>query len=362
MTGRRRLVLAVAVVAILSLGLGSLLHELGVLSLSPVSRTSSGADERALAEVAAAYKQIEKAMHDGDGKLYLSLMDSKTRSQMDAHNTASLERGIPPQPWVHLEPVAVRARGDQAFVIGSFDDPQSPDSAKSYLVRYVREGDGWKIADLTVADRPPYGPAIHAYFPPEPGTFTRAGAPWPKVPYAELNTKFFKPEDLPWKLQATRDATFLYLRFEAPTPLPAPKVEIPEAETKSIPHGIPSGLPNMRIEVTSEPGRGTVTKSSFDLQVGTNIGSHATFDDSGKANSQHYFLAYTLMVQNDRNEWLFDSEPGAFNDLMTVHERFIDLRIPLEAIGIASASDAEIEVREANSFAKILPIRVKPFG
>ena len=42
MTGRRRLVLAVAVVAILSLGLGSLLHELGVLSLSPVSRTSSG--------------------------------------------------------------------------------------------------------------------------------------------------------------------------------------------------------------------------------------------------------------------------------------------------------------------------------
>jgi hypothetical protein len=312
--------------------------------------------------VAAAYKQIEKAMREGDGKLYLSLMDRATRSQMDAQYQATLERGIPPQPWVHLEPVAVKARGDQAFVIGSFENPQTPDSVKSYLVRYVREDGGWKIAELVAADRPPYAPAIHAYFPPEPGAFIRAGAPWQKVSYAELNTKFFKPEDLTWKLQATRDATFLYLRFEAPASLPAPKAEIPEAETKSFNTGVPSGLPIMRIEITSKPDRQAMTKSRFELQVGGNIGSRATFDDSGKANSQHYFLAYSLMIRSDRDEWLFDSEPGAFNDLMTVHEQFIDLRIPLAAIGVDPAGTSEIEILEANSLAKILPVRVKPFG
>lgn len=360
MTGKHQLILAATVFVAVALG-GVLLMVCG-LSFNPASGPSASGGGRAPTEVATAYKQIETAFRDGNGKLYLSLMDRATRSQMDAQYKATLERGIPPQPWVHLEPVAVQARGDRAFVIGSFDNPQNGDTTKSYLVRYVREDDGWKIAELIAADRPPYAPAIHAYFPPEPGSFTRAGAAWQKIPYAELNTKSFKPEDLTWKLQATRDATFLYLRFEAAAPLPAPKTEIPEAEAKVIHTGVPSGLPSMRIEVTSRPSRETVVKASYGLQVGTNIGSRATFDDSGKANSQHYFLAYSLMVRSDRDEWLFDSEPGAFNDLMTVHEQFIDLRIPLAAISADPGGNPEIEVKEANSLAKILPIRVKPFG
>src|SRR5882757_9595690 len=135
MNGKHRLILASAV--LVSVAIVGVLLVVCVLSFKPASGPSANGEARAPAEVAAAYKQIEKAMREGDGKLYLSLMDRATRSQMDAQYQAILERGIPPQPWVHLEPVAVRARGDQAFVIGSFENPQTPDGVKCYLVRYV---------------------------------------------------------------------------------------------------------------------------------------------------------------------------------------------------------------------------------
>ena len=114
MAGKHRLIFVFVIGAILALTVGSLLQKLGVFSQSPASHAGAGAPS----EVAAAYKQIEKALREGDGKLYLSLMDRKTRSQMDARYKATLEQGIPPRHWVHMEPVAVDARGDHAFVHG----------------------------------------------------------------------------------------------------------------------------------------------------------------------------------------------------------------------------------------------------
>ena len=341
------------IIAILTIACGAV----GVLVMRSGAPAPATADMRAQSELAAALKQVETALQEGDAGLYLSLLDRKSRAQMES----VLQGRIPRRPSLRLEPVAVAARGDQGFVIGSFQDLLSPDHVTSYLLRYVREDGSWKIADTAIADRPPYAPAIHAYFPPEPGAFGRAGSPWQKVSYADLNTKAFSSEQIDWKLQATRDARFLYLRFEASAPLPAPKTEIAEAEaSRGMRPGISSGVPVMRIEVTETKGQ-TETRTRFDLIVGINIGSHANFDASGKATAQHYFLAYSFLVQNARDEWLFDSEPGAYNDLMGVHDRFIDLRIPLAALGV-DGDGTEIRVLEANSFAKILPVDVKPFG
>ena len=60
---------------------------------------------------------------------------------------------------------------------------------------------------------------------------------------------------------------------------------------------------------------------------------------------------------------MFTAGAGAKNDsLISVKERFIDVRIPLRTLGIDTPS-ARIEIGDANSpIGMILPYEVKPFG
>ena len=118
----------------------------------------------------------------------------------------------------------------------------------------------------------------------------------------------------------------------------------------------------MVIAITTSNDQRTLVNTQFRFLVGANIGTHATFDSSGKATRNRYFLAYSVLVENEADEQLFDSTPNARTPLITVHDRFVDLKFPLKSLGLDGTSKPDVEVRESNSLPKILPYKVARFS
>src|SRR5207249_882467 len=88
---------------------------------------------------------------------------------------------------------------------------------------FTFEAGAWKLESETSPNEPIDPAALYAFVPPEGGAFTRARSPWTSVPYAAVSPKVFKirDDDCPfWKMQATFDDSFLYMRLEASSLLP----------------------------------------------------------------------------------------------------------------------------------------------
>jgi hypothetical protein len=93
-------------------------------------------------------------------------------------------------------------------------------------IRFVLEGTAWKVEEESFSQSPVDPRSLYALLPPPDGAFARAGSPWSGIPYADSNTKFFKENELPWKMQAMQDESYLYVRFETKSSLPASGTEI----------------------------------------------------------------------------------------------------------------------------------------
>jgi hypothetical protein len=87
-------------------------------------------------------------------------------------------------------------------------------------LEHVREGNAWKLAAEQYNDGPIDLAALYAMLPARGAAFSRGGSPWNSIAHAPVNTKRFPPDDLSWKLQATRDEEFVYVRLEASKPIP----------------------------------------------------------------------------------------------------------------------------------------------
>lgn len=351
MTKKSRVAIGLVALTVMTLGVGGFLAK---AQIGAIINKAPGRDwpmQRAQEDVLAAFGHIEKAMRDGDTQRLLSLMG---RTLAGANATVRVRHEVDlPRPALHLEPIAVCVRGDQAFVVARYEEPES--QTRSYLVRYAREDGAWKIADQTISDAPPYRQSVYAYLPPDGGAFTHARLPWRAIPYMAAGRE---DADRPWKIQATRDESFLYLRFEARTSLPANETPIREEEAAAGATGVPAAPPAVAITVTMTDDRQTLVRSSFALRVASSIGSPTTTDDPG---NKRYFLAYSLALQGDHGETLFDSSPGAFNRLIEVRDRFIDVRLPLKSLGLHGRSVPEIDLREAEAPAQT-PYRVARFS
>ena len=307
------------------------------------------------AAVTAAYQQLEKSDRDGDADLWLRLHDRAMRAPLDEaavnHLRASVKaRG--PEPALRYQPSVVRAVGDNAVVIGSITGSKRVAVPRYHSVRYVIEDGEWKIAEEVMNNIPIDPHAAFALVPPVDGAFLRAGSPWNTVAYAALNTAYFKPQQLPWKMQATQDDTFLYVRFESSAPLAAPGLELRPSELP------PEGPQVVKILPASGP--------SFEFKAGPIIETRFKYDPAAKKNNNRYFMQYSLDlsyatrgVQTGENIFRTGTDARS-GQLVSVQDRYLDIRIPLQALGLEPARRTPISLEEFNSVPKILPYRVVP--
>jgi hypothetical protein len=325
-------------------------HALTVVTLTRPSVALANSDETSKAAVLAVYKLLEKSEQTGDGALYVSVQSKRKLDDAGEQAVQQFRKGFPPAPSVRYEVAAVRTRGDHAVVLGRIT--RSDSAPQYYLAKFVLENGSWKVAEDELSQEPISFSALAAALPTNDGAFILAGSPWNRVPYAATNTKWFKQDQIEWKLQAIEDESFLYVRFEAKASLPTPGNEIPAEDARA--RGIPSP-PNVMVIKTT-------TGKEFELVVGANPMTRATFDNTGHAISNRYFVQYSFNVESGERENLFSNgTKDSFNPLIAVQDRFLDIKIPLQSLGI-SAANPGVEIREANSLAKLLPYQVTRFS
>ena len=267
-------------------------------------------------QVLAVYSQMEKAVQNGDGTAWVGLW-----SRESASNAEKMRPYIRPRPDLHYTSSKVFVQGDEAVLLGQYgkDDFLS--------MRFVKEDGRWKIKDEVSNNKAYHADSVYAAIPPHAGAFERAGAPWQNVA-----TDFNAAEAARrgWQVRATYDESFLYVRIESSTPLPAP------GSTAEKP---PSGWPVMKVAVS---GIG-----EFVLHANANIGDEATFDASGRANSHRHYVSYWLMLER-ADQMIFqawaDLNP---NPLVQAGDNFFDVRVPLRTMGVANTRRTKITIGDA---------------
>lgn len=267
-------------------------------------------------QVLAVYKQMEKAAQTGDGKAWAGLWSHESASQGEKMGAL-----LHPQPDLHFTSSKVLVQGDQAVLLGQIGKEQF------LSMRLVQEDGLWKIKDQAFSEQAYPADAVYSMIPPAAGAFERAGMPWQKV------TPAFNPADAArhgFQVRAAYDESFLYIRIESSRPIPAPGTQ---AETP------PMGWPVMKVGVSGV--------GEFVLHATANIGDQATFDETGRANSHRHYVAYWLMLER-ANQMIFQANAGTDPDpLIQAGDHFLDVRVPLRAIGVADAGRTKITIGDA---------------
>jgi hypothetical protein len=310
--------------------------------------------------VLAAYRQMEEADRRGDGRLWFSLRDRKTLDSMDARVKEMVLKGGRARPSVQYDALAVRVRGTQAVLAGKVTDPQGG-TTQYATVLFKFEGNHWKVAREQWSDRPFDPFVLFAWLPPEAGAFLRDGAPWKGIAYATPNPRVLGKSEMPWKIQATMDESYLYVRFEANAPLRAPGAKLgPQAGKTGTTGGLPSPPP-MRIKVflSSEP---PVKDPEYVVSVTDLVSTHRGFYASDKREG-NYSVAYSLIVKNGAGEDIFENTIGedAESLLLTVDGRLIDVKLPLKGLGVEDPRRDQVGMDEADSVIRLLPFNVEAY-
>ncbi len=263
--------------------------------------------------VEAVIKQLERAEQTGDFNTWVSLFSHEKAAEVEKirpYATAT--------PGVLYTVTKTFVRGDQAVVLIQ----GQPGSFASMGLR--KEGGQWKIQDQFFRETAANPSSVYALLPPDPGAFVRAGSPWDQaaagVDAAQVARRGFQ-------MRAVFDETYLYIRIEYNTDLPAP------GSTVATP---PTGWPVLRI-VTSDAGE-------FVLWDAVNIGDQATFDDHGKANSHRPFAAYMIRLERNQQEVFSASADLRPSPLLAVAGRNYDIRIPLATMGITDSRATKMTV------------------
>ena len=329
------------------------------LVIISISAQQPAAQQRAAQQrpedaVMAVYRLLEKADRDGDLLAQLRLQDRKTRDETGADVRERVSQGgLQSTPTLRYQSTAVRVLKDRAVIAGNIVGAGQY-SSNHHLIEFVLEEGEWKVAAELLSDTAFDRSAIYAVVPPADGSFTRAGSQWPGIPVAANNTKRFKDQDLPWKMQATRDESFLYVRFGSAAVLPVPGSEVQKEEGQQfVKTGAPESPPSMRIKIG---GR------EFGLQIASVIQSESTFDDKGKANSIRYFVQYTFTLRSQADQDIFSSDTsGSIVRLLSVQDKFMDLKIPWLCLGPDGKAPVDVELNDANIPGRILPYRIAPW-
>ena len=267
-------------------------------------------------QVLAVYSQMEKAEQTGDASAFVGLW-----SRESASNAEKMRPYFRARPDAHYTSSKVLVQGDDAVLLGQIG------KAQFLSMRLVKEDGLWKIKDQLWSETPYNADSVYAMIPPPPGAFERAGSPWQNAAPAFDGAEAAKKG---WQVRATFDESYLYIRIESPTPLPAP------GSTLQRP---PSGWPVMKI--------GVAGGAEFVLYDSADIGDQATFDKSGRADSHRPFVAYSLRLERG-GQPVFQVTAGLDPaPLVRVADRFFDVRVPLRTMGVTDASRTKITIGDA---------------
>ena len=290
------------------------------------------------------YELLEKALRTGDGKLWLELRSQRVLDEMTEDRKRSLEEDLPSQPNIRLHLSSVVVQTDAAAVFGKF--AREGAASQFHAVRLVLENGTWKILKETIAEEP-----IHqaSFLPPQGGAFTRGGAPWSDVPYAD---------ELPgmgetWATQAVYDVSFLYLRFDGDLDLPAVGVEVAD----QIVPGLPL-MPLAEIEVVPSQSGGP-PGNRFTVTIADVTTQRPKFDETGKALSTRYFMNYSLALQDEEGEVIFYSFADSLDRLIAVDGRSIEIKIPGDSLGLDKEDVARVILHDSSG--RFLPYEVSRF-
>jgi hypothetical protein len=311
--------------------------------------------------VLAAYRQMEEADRHGDGRLWFSLRDRKTLESMDARVREMILKGGRARPSVQYDALAVKVRGAQAVLAGKATDSQAG-TVQYAIVLFKVEDNQWKVAREQWSDRPFDPFVLSAWLPPAAGAFLRDDLPWKGIPYATPNSRVLGKSEMPWKIQATMDESFLYLRFEANVPLLAPGTKLGSQAGKT---GVTGGLPPpppMRIKVLPS-GEPPVTDPEYIISVTDLVSTHRAFDASDKADSNYYSVAYSLSVKNEMGDDIFENIIGEASEslLLAVDGHSVNVKLPLNGLGVGDPRKDQVGMEEADTVFRVLPFKVEAY-
>lgn len=272
--------------------------------------------QSAESQVAAALQKMEHAEQTGDAGAWIALWSREKSADME-----KLRNYLRPQPNRQYHASRIFVQGDEAAVLAQA-------GPTSFVGMILRKEDGhWKIADQLWSESPPDANAVYAMVPPAGGAFSRDGFPWDRSATAmDAN----KAASLGWQMRSVFDESFLYLRIETQTDLPAPGSTIEQP---------PGGWPVMKVVVA---GIG-----EFVLLNAVNVGDQATFGEDGKAKTHRHFAAYSIRLERNDREIFSASADLHPSRLIDVSGRHFDFRIPLRTLGVADARAAKITIGDA---------------
>jgi hypothetical protein len=259
---------------------------------------------------------MEKAEQTGDANTWVALWSPESAS-----NAEKMRPYLRPRPDAHYTSSKTFVQGDEAVLLGQIGKDQ-------YLsMRFVKEDGNWKIKDQVFSDKAYPAESVYAMIPPAAGAFERAGAPWQNIAPAFDKAEAAKRG---WQVRAACDESFLYIRIELSTPMPAPGSQAEKP---------PMGWPVMKVGVSGV--------GEFVLHATANIGEEATFDKSGRANSHRHYVAYWLMLER-ADQMIFQTWAGLHPDpLVQTGDNFLDVRVPLRTMGVADARTTKITIGDA---------------
>jgi hypothetical protein len=283
-------------------------------------------------QVLAVFTQMEKAEQSGDANAWVELW-----SRESTPNAEKMRVYVRPQPDRHYTSSKVFVQGDEAVLLGQ--------SGKDQFVsmRFVRQDGRWKIRDEVFSDKAYHADSVYAVIPPAAGAFERAGTPWQKIAPA-LNAGDEARQG--WQLRATYDESFLYVRIESSTAIPAPGNQAEKP---------PSGWPVLKVGISGV--------DEFVLHASADIGDQATFDESGRANSHRHFVTYSLRLER-ADQPIFQVFAGLDPDhpLVQARDHFFDVRVPLRTMGVADARHTKITIGDAQwPKSAIFSLEVQPY-
>jgi hypothetical protein len=307
----------------------------------------------AVQAVLATYQKMEDADRRGDGALWLALRDRATLAAMDDKVKDAIRKGGRSRPNVRYEALATQAIGARSVILGKVTDPDANTVQYAAILFVLQEGE-WKVAQEQLGEKQFDPFVLYAMLEPAEGLFSRDGSPWKSIPYAASNADVVRGDDIVWKVQATQDESFLYLRFEATQPLPAPGAKLRPEVAKTGRTGGPAAPPPMRIK--------TAGPNQYAISVNSLVSAAPSFDSKGRPSGDKFTVAYTLSVKNGDDEVFSTTiSENSHNFLVTVHERFIDVRIPVAGLGDPAPKPA-IDLEEADPVIRILPLHVQPYS
>jgi hypothetical protein len=313
--------------------------------------TVSHAAEQA---VLATYRKMEQADRQGDGALWLTLRDRATLASMNESVKSAIRQGGHSRPAVRYEPLAARVSGSRGAILGKVTDPDSS-TVQFQAVLFVLEDGDWKVAREQFSEKPSDPFVLYAILEPEDGPFARDGAPWKSAPYASPNWDVVRKGDVVWKVQATFDDSFLYLRFEATQPLPAAGSKLRPNIGKTGGTGGPPDPPSMQIKNSGS--------NLYAVSVVSLVSTAPALDAKGKSTGDRYSVAYTLFIKKAEGDEVFATtvSDSARNSLLSVHDRFVDVRVPLGGLGIDAGATPSIDLEDAEPVNRVLPYHVPPY-